>query len=195
MEGPEDQGICQFPGFGACGLANLGNTCYANAALQCLSYMPLMRGYMLGRQFSGDINRDNPLGTGGVLLEGYAELMSMLWMGKKGYLVPVEFRRILGKCKNQFATNEQQDAQEVSFMCFSFERFRLTRFFGAASCRDPGHAARRREQGEEEAHGAAHRGRVDGQQHAAADRTRGVAEVRPVPMHKCGERAHPTNTS
>jgi hypothetical protein len=75
--------------------------------------MPLMRGYLLSKQFNDDINRDNPLGTGGVLLDAYAELMRMLWSGKKGYIVPIEFRRILGKCKEQFSTNEQQDAQEV----------------------------------------------------------------------------------
>jgi ubiquitin C-terminal hydrolase len=112
---PIDAGICAFPGFGACGLANLGNTCYANAALQCVSYMPLMRGYLLGKQFlkNDDINRDNPLGTGGVLLEGYYELLKQMWSGKQGFFVPREFRKTLGKCKQQFSTNEQQDAQEL----------------------------------------------------------------------------------
>ena len=111
----EDNGVCMYPGFGACGLANLGNTCYANAALQCLSYMPLMRGYILGKQYlrNDDLNRDNPLGAGGVLLEGYAELQKQLWSGKQGYLVPSEFRRMLGKCNGQFSTNEQQDSQEL----------------------------------------------------------------------------------
>ncbi|XP_004682609.1 PREDICTED: ubiquitin carboxyl-terminal hydrolase 17-like protein 6 [Condylura cristata] len=31
------------------GLRNLGNSCYANAALQCLTYTPLLAGYLLSR--------------------------------------------------------------------------------------------------------------------------------------------------
>lgn len=105
--------VCSFPGFGACGLTNLGNTCYANSAVQCISYMPLLRSYLLSGQFKkyGDINKDNPLGTGGKLLEELASLQQMMWSGKLGIRTPSRFRAQLGKTLQQYAGADQQDAQ------------------------------------------------------------------------------------
>merc|ERR1740124_1656789 len=39
---PSQPTVCSYPGFGACGLTNLGNTCYINSAVQCIGYMPLL---------------------------------------------------------------------------------------------------------------------------------------------------------
>jgi ubiquitin carboxyl-terminal hydrolase 4/11/15 len=39
---------------GATGLDNLGNTCYMNAALQCLSNTPLLTGYFLSERYAED---------------------------------------------------------------------------------------------------------------------------------------------
>ena len=105
---------CSLPGFGACGLNNLGNTCYANAAIQCMSYLPLLRSYLISSQYkaTGDLNKDNPLGTGGKLLEEFAELMRIMWSGKYGERSPTRFRGLLGKQRSQFAAADQQDAQE-----------------------------------------------------------------------------------
>mmetsp|Transcript_29230 Transcript_29230/g.44202 ORF Transcript_29230/g.44202 Transcript_29230/m.44202 type:complete len:2074 (+) Transcript_29230:226-6447(+) len=107
--------ICTFPGYGACGLANLGNTCYANSAIQCISYMPLLRSYLLSGQYraNGDLNKDNPLGTGGKLLEEFAELLRVMWSGKFGERSPTRFRAQLGKQRTQFSGADQQDAQEL----------------------------------------------------------------------------------
>ena len=52
---------------GLCGLQNLGNTCFMNSALQCLSMTWEMTEYFLHSHFKDDINTDNPLGTGGKL--------------------------------------------------------------------------------------------------------------------------------
>jgi len=107
--------VCSFPGFGACGLANLGNTCYANSALQCITYMPLLRSYLIGDQFKlrGDVNKNNPLGTGGKLLEEFATLQRHMWSGKDGVRYPTKFRASLGKSLQQYAAADQQDAQEL----------------------------------------------------------------------------------
>lgn len=106
--------ICTIPGYGACGLNNLGNTCYANAAIQCISYMPLLRAYLLSAQYkaTGDLNKDNFLGTGGKLLEEFAELLRQMWSAKIGDKSPVRFRSQLGRANAQFSGADQQDAQE-----------------------------------------------------------------------------------
>lgn len=113
--------ICSYPGFGACGLHNLGNTCYANSALQCITYMPLLRSYLLSGQFkrNGDLNRDNPLGTGGKVLEEFASLLRGMWNAKNGALQPTRFRSSLVKAKQRYSGTEQQDSQ-VSDIIFCF---------------------------------------------------------------------------
>ncbi|KAL7572519.1 hypothetical protein ACA910_000343 [Epithemia clementina (nom. ined.)] len=110
----ENMRLCSFPGFGACGLTNLGNTCYVNSAVQCISYMPLLRSYLLSAQYkaTGDLNKDNPLGTGGRLLEEFAELLRAMWSAKTGEKMPKVFRQKLGQINSQFSAGDQQDAQE-----------------------------------------------------------------------------------
>ena len=107
--------VCLFPGYGACGLINLGNTCYANSGWQCMSYLPLLRAYLLSGQFkiNGDMNRDNPLGTGGKILEEFSELLRYMWSGKYGARAPQKFRSVLAKCRSQYCGADQQDAQEL----------------------------------------------------------------------------------
>jgi hypothetical protein len=117
---PAENGkLCTIPGYGACGLVNLGNTCYANSAIQCMSYLPLLRAYLLNAQYksTGDLNKDNPLGTGGKLLEEFAELLRSMWGSKMGEKSPTRFKSQLGKANMQFSGADQQDAQEfLNFM-------------------------------------------------------------------------------
>lgn len=105
--------ICSFPGFGACGLANLGNTCYINSALQCISYMPMLRSYLMSLQYkrNGDLNKTNALGTQGILLEEFAKLLKTMWSGDSGRDRPLPFRLQLGKARRRYATADQQDSQ------------------------------------------------------------------------------------
>ena len=112
---PESSTVCLFPGYGACGLINLGNTCYANSGWQCMSYLPLLRSYLLSGQFkiNGDMNRDNPLGTGGKILDEFSELLHFMWSGKYGARAPQKFRSTLAKCRSQYCGADQQDAQEL----------------------------------------------------------------------------------
>ena len=106
---------CFFPGYGACGLINLGNTCYANSGWQCMSYLPLLRAYLLNGQFksNGDLNKDNPLGTGGRVLEEFSELLQFMWSAKYAARAPQKFRSSLARCRSQYAGADQQDAQEL----------------------------------------------------------------------------------
>lgn len=85
-----------------------------NSAVQCLAYLPLLRAYLLSAQYkaTGDLNKDNPLGTGGRLLEEFAELLRIMWSSRLAEKSPNRFRTILGKTNAQFSGADQQDAQE-----------------------------------------------------------------------------------
>jgi ubiquitin carboxyl-terminal hydrolase 8 len=79
----------------------------------------LLRAYLLNAQYksTGDVNKDNPLGTGGKLLEEFAELIRQMWSAKIGEKSPTRFRSHLGKANAQFSGADQQDAQEfLNFM-------------------------------------------------------------------------------
>lgn len=67
---------------GRVGLKNLGNTCYMNSGLQCLSNTKEMTEFFMKDDFKNHINYSNPLGTKGNLACTYAELVREMWTGQ-----------------------------------------------------------------------------------------------------------------
>ena len=61
---------------GIVGLHNLGNTCYMNSALQCLSNTQDLTRYILSKKYESEINYQNPLGTKGNLITEYSYLIT-----------------------------------------------------------------------------------------------------------------------
>mmetsp|Transcript_73040 Transcript_73040/g.171274 ORF Transcript_73040/g.171274 Transcript_73040/m.171274 type:complete len:760 (+) Transcript_73040:54-2333(+) len=104
------RGPCPSPG--ACGLANLGNTCYLNSTLQALSNTVALRRYYEEGRYKDDIS-STPDSMGGRLADGFANLLRSIWGGEFTYVGPNEVRNLISEKWGQFAGYRQHDAQEL----------------------------------------------------------------------------------
>lgn len=98
---------------GLCGLSNMGNTCFMNSALQCLSNTPPLTEYILTDKFVDDINPSNPLGMHGEIARTYSELIKVMWGGNHSSFLPREFKCAVSRFAPQFNGFAQQDCQEL----------------------------------------------------------------------------------
>ncbi|CAL9703107.1 unnamed protein product [Knipowitschia caucasica] len=97
-------------GSGRVGLRNIGNTCFLNAIVQCLSHTHGLRDYCLLTSYRHEkFNKEDAK-----LLEAFTKVLSSLWdvNGDDRAVNPKQFYNVFKEAVPYFSGYSQQDAQE-----------------------------------------------------------------------------------
>ena len=97
---------------GLCGSINLGNTCFMNSSIACLSNCTELTAYFLSKKYINDINRYNYDGAKGKLAEEWYKLLNVYWNSSNKVGNPKSIKSIVGSKNRKFLGYNQQDSNE-----------------------------------------------------------------------------------
>ena len=97
---------------GLCGSKNLGNTCFMNSSIACISNCSELTYYFLSKKFVNDINKYNRDGAGGKLAKAWYELIEYYWNSRYSCGNPREIKSIVASKNRKFSGYQQQDSNE-----------------------------------------------------------------------------------
>ncbi|XP_014219736.1 ubiquitin carboxyl-terminal hydrolase 8-like [Copidosoma floridanum] len=101
---------------GITGLKNLGNSCYMNSIIQCLSNTEYLANYFNENAYTDDLKVEKNFTC---VAEEVAHVVKALWRGTYKSISPLDLKVVVGHYKLQFKNHEQQDSHE--FLTFLLE--------------------------------------------------------------------------
>ena len=101
---------------GVCGSINLGNTCYMNSSIACLSNCTELTTFFLSKEYKNFKNTSNKNGLNGKLAEEWYSLLKDYWKSNKTHGNPKNIKNLVAKKDKKFEDFEQQDANEFIFI-------------------------------------------------------------------------------
>ncbi|EDW76600.2 uncharacterized protein Dwil_GK14576, partial [Drosophila willistoni] len=102
-----------------CGLRNIGNTCFMNSVIQCLSHTSELSSFLRSHHgsYPSSGNKDQQI------LHEFAKLISEMWTANVRSVAPMELKRAFSRKHRMFSDFNQQDAQE--FLRFFLDSLHL----------------------------------------------------------------------
>ena len=97
---------------GVVGGRNLGNTCYMNSSIACISNCTELTYYFLCGDYKKDLNYENKNGMKGELAKSWANLLKEYWMEHTDEGNPRDFKDTIGEKAALFRGTQQHDSNE-----------------------------------------------------------------------------------